>query len=107
MKIHKGDKVKVITGKDRGKEALVERVIPEKDLIVVENVNVVTRHIKSTPQREGGMVKLNKPIHVSNVMLICPKTSKPTRVVYKEIDGKKHRISQKSGEIIKPAENKK
>lgn len=104
MKIHKGDKVKVITGKDRGKEGLVERVLPTKNKVVVENVNVVTRHIKSTSQREGGLVKLNKPIDASNVMIICPKTSKPTRVGYKIVDGKKYRISKKSGEVI---ENKK
>lgn len=99
MKIRTGDKVKVISGKDKGKEGSVTKVLLDSDKIVVEGVNIVTRHIKASQQREGGIIKLEKPIHVSNVMLL--EGDKTTRVGYKIVDGKKHRVAKKSGEVIK------
>ena len=101
MKIQKGDRVRVITGKFKGVEAEVERVVLDQNKIVVKGVNVVTRHVKGSAGREGGLIEVVKPIDVSNVMLICPKTTKPTRVGYKIVEGKKYRISKKSGEVIK------
>ena len=100
MKIKKGDKVKVISGKDLGKEAEVTKVLIDRDMIVVNDVNIVTRHVKGNSQREGGLIKINKPIHVSNVMLIDPKSKKITRVGYKIVDGKKYRFAKSSGELI-------
>lgn len=99
-KIKKGDKVKIISGKDKGVEALVEKVFPREDLILVEGVNQVKRHMKATKTNKGGIITINKPINVSNVMLICPKCSKPVRVGFILVDGKKHRVCKKCKEII-------
>jgi large subunit ribosomal protein L24 len=101
MKIRKGDKVKVISGKDRGKISSVLRVLKSDNKIVVEGVNMVKRHVKpGTVSKEGGIISIEKPIDVSNVMFY-DETSKGTlRVGYKVIDGKKLRISKKTGDIL-------
>ncbi|ATD31349.1 50S ribosomal protein L24 [Macrococcoides bohemicum] len=102
MHIKKGDKVIVITGKDKGKTGTVIEALPKKDRVVVEGVNIVKKHQKPTQMNpEGGIVEFEAAIHVSNVMLIDPKTNKPTRVGTKIEDGKKVRVAKKSGEIIK------
>lgn len=102
MHIKKGDKVIVITGKDKGKTGTVIEAFPKKDRVVVEGVNIVKKHQKPTQMNpEGGIVEFEAAIHVSNVMLIDPKTNKPTRVGTKIEDGKKVRVAKKSGEIIK------
>ncbi|MCU7557049.1 50S ribosomal protein L24 [Macrococcus capreoli] len=102
MHIKKGDKVIVITGKDKGKTGTVIEALPKKDRVVVEGVNIVKKHQKPTQMNpEGGIVEFEAAIHVSNVMLIDPKTNKPTRVGIKIEDGKKVRVAKKSGEIIK------
>ena len=99
MKIKKGDKVEVLTGKDKGKRGEVLRVYPEKNKVVVEGVAIVKRHVKpNTANQQGGIVEAEAAIDASNVALIDPKTDKPTRVGYliKE-DGTKVRVSKKSG----------
>lgn len=102
MHIKKGDKVIVITGKDKGKTGTVIEALPKKDRVVVEGVNIVKKHQKPTQMNpEGGIVEFEAAIHVSNVMLLDPKTNKPTRVGTKIEDGKKVRVAKKSGEIIK------
>lgn len=101
MKIHKGDKVKVIAGKDKGAEGIVEKVYLKTGKVLIEGVNQVTKHIKPKGNEQGGIAQQNKPIDVSNVMLIDPKSGKATRVGYKVIDGKKYRFAKDSGEIIK------
>lgn len=101
MKIKKGDKVKVMTGKDKGKIGPVLRVLPDQNKIVVEGVNVVKKHIKpGTVSEEGGIVSIEKPINVSNVMYFDEKLNAPTRLGTKIIDGKKYRVSKKSGEVL-------
>lgn len=87
MKIKKGDKIQVKIGKDKGVKSTIEKVITRTGKIVVKNVNVVIRHIKQSEGVEGGRVKVSKPIPASNVMLICPKCDKQTRVGYK-LEGK-------------------
>lgn len=84
MKIHKDDQVIVITGKDKGKKAKVVKALPLENKIIVEGVNVVTRHMKKQGSTPGQKVNFEKPIDVSNVMLVDPKSGKPTRVGYKE-----------------------
>ena len=99
MKIKKGDKVEVLTGKDKGKRGEVLRVYPEKNKVVVEGVAIAKRHVKSNAaNQQGGIVEAEAAIDASNVALIDPKTDKPTRVGYliKE-DGTKVRVSKKSG----------
>ena len=109
-KIKKGDLVQVITGKkqdrggDRGKQGQVLAVLVEQNRVIVEGVNIVTKHQKVSQTdkgaKTGGLVQAEAPIHVSNVALIDPKSKKPTRVGFKEAEGKKVRIARKSGEEI-------
>ena len=101
LKIRKGDKVVVITGKDKGREGEVIRTIPSENRAVVRGVNVAKRHQKQTATQEGGIVPKELPIQVSNLALIDPKDGKPTRVGYKTLaDGKKVRVAKRSGEVI-------
>ena len=102
MHIKKGDNVKVIAGKDKGKEGKVVATEPKKGRVVVEGVNVIKKHQKPTQlNTEGGILETEAAIHVSNVLLIVPQPTGPTRVGYKTVDGKKVRIAKKSGEEIK------
>jgi large subunit ribosomal protein L24 len=101
MKIKKNDKVKVITGKDKGKIGKVLKVLPAKNRIVIEGVNIVKRHIKpGTMSKEGGIVSIEKAVDVSNVMYFDDKSSLPVRLGYKLIDGKKYRVNIKNGEVL-------
>ncbi len=101
MKIQKDDKVKIMSGKDKGKTGKVLRVFPSKSVVVVEGVNIVKKHIKpGKVSKEGGIISMEKPVNISNVALIDPKTGEPARVGFKLIDGKKYRINKKTGEVI-------
>jgi large subunit ribosomal protein L24 len=101
LKIRKGDKVIVITGKDKGKQGEVVRVIPDENRAVVLGVNMVKRHTRQTPSQEGGIISKEMPIHISNLALRDPKDGKPTRAGYKILaDGKKVRFAKRSGETI-------
>lgn len=101
MFVKKNDKVKVIAGKDKGKEGVVERVIPAANRVVVKGVNMVKKHQKpSNANPNGGIVDVEAPIHASNVMVIDPSTNEATRVGYKVVDGKKVRVAKKSGETL-------
>ncbi|MFN4300119.1 MAG: 50S ribosomal protein L24 [Thermaurantimonas sp.] len=104
IKIHikKGDKVRVIAGDDKGAEGEVIRVIRDKYRAVVKGVNMVKRHIKPSAQNpQGKIVEMEAPIHISNLMLIDPKTGQPTRISRKrDENGKPIRVSKKSNEII-------
>jgi large subunit ribosomal protein L24 len=101
LKIKKGDKVIVLTGKDKGKQGEVLSVSPTENRAVVAGINVAKRHTKQTASTEGGIVNKNMPIHISNLALRDPKDGKATRVGYKTLaDGKKVRISKRTGEVI-------
>ncbi len=101
FKIKSGDTVRVMSGKDRGKTGTVIKVIRDKDRVLVEGVNIVTKRVKPTAENpQGGLVEKEAPIHISNVMLVDPKKGVPTRVGYKIKDGKKVRYSKKTGEEI-------
>jgi large subunit ribosomal protein L24 len=101
LKIRKGDKVVVTTGKDKGKQGEVVRMIPSENRAIVQGVNVAKRHTRQTAAQEGGIVSKEMPIHVSNLALRDPKDGKPTRVGYKTLaDGKKVRVAKRSGEVI-------
>ena len=100
MRIKKGDTVVVLAGKDKGKQGTVLKAMPKEDKVIVEGVNVQTKHQKQT-QKEAAEIKHQEgPIHVSNVMLVDSKTKKPTRVGYKVEGGKKVRVAKKSGNEI-------
>ncbi|MDG5473770.1 50S ribosomal protein L24 [Jeotgalibacillus sp. ET6] len=101
MHVKKGDNVMVISGKDKGKTGTILAAFPKKDRVLVEGVNIVKKHSKPSQMNpQGGITNMEAAIHVSNVMLIDPKTNEPTRVGYKVEDGKKVRISKKSGESL-------
>ncbi|MFS0865278.1 50S ribosomal protein L24 [Fredinandcohnia sp. 179-A 10B2 NHS] len=101
MHVKKGDKVQVISGKDKGKTGVILESFPKKDRVLVEGVNIVKKHSKpSQANPQGGIVSQEAPIHVSNVMPLDPKSGTPTRVGYKEVNGKKVRVSKKSGELL-------
>jgi large subunit ribosomal protein L24 len=101
LKIKKGDKVVVTTGKDKGREGEVISVIPAENRAVVRGVNVAKRHQRQTAAQEGGIISKEMPVHVSNLALRDPKDGKPTRVGYKILaDGKKVRVAKRSGEVI-------
>ncbi|OCA88540.1 50S ribosomal protein L24 [Pradoshia sp. D12] len=101
MHVKKGDKVVVISGKDKGKQGVVLEAFPKKDRVLVEGVNIVKKHAKpSQANPQGGIFEQEAAIHVSNVMIIDPKTGNPTRVGYQTVDGKKVRVAKKSGESL-------
>ncbi|MBM4764930.1 50S ribosomal protein L24 [Bacillus sp. B15-48] len=101
MHVKKGDKVVVISGKDKGKTGNILASFPKQDRVLVEGVNIVKKHAKpSQLNPQGGIISQEAPIHVSNVMPIDPKSGKPTRVGYKEENGKKVRVAKKSGEVL-------
>ena len=101
FKIRKGDKVIVITGKDRGKQGEIVRMIPDENRAVVRGINMVRRHTRQTAGQEGGIISKEMPIQISNLALRDPKDGKPTRVGYKTLaDGKKVRVARRSGETI-------
>jgi large subunit ribosomal protein L24 len=100
-KIKKGDRVVVLTGRDKGKRGEVRQVIPDEKRAVVTGVNLVRRHTRQTAQTEGGIITKESPIHLSNLAIADPKTGKPTRVGFKTLDdGRKVRIAKASGDLI-------
>jgi large subunit ribosomal protein L24 len=106
MRVKKNDQVEVISGEYRGKKGRVLKVYPETDRVVVEGINFISRHMRPTQSMpQGGIVKREAPVHVSNVMVICPKTSERTRVGFTYLEGDKRsrqktRVAIKSGEMI-------
>lgn len=101
MKFRKEDKVKILKGKDIGKEGTVLKVIKEENKILVEGVNIVKKHVKpGAVSKEGGIIKMEKPINASNAMVICNKCNKPTRVGFKLEKDKKFRVCKKCSETL-------
>ena len=102
MNIRKGDKVQVITGKDKGKQGVVLRGLPKEERVLVEGVNMVKKAMRPTQQNpQGGISTMEAPIHVSNVMVICPECKQPTRTGKKrDENGKKIRVCKKCGKDI-------
>ena len=99
--VRKGDMVMVIAGADKGKQGSIVEIDHTKQRVVVEDINIVKKHRKPTQSTPGGIVEMPAPIHISNVMLIDPKSGDPTRIGRRIEDGKSVRYSKKSGEIIK------
>ena len=101
MKIKKGDRVVVLSGKDRGKEGVVMRALPTDGKVVVEGINTARKHQRPTKvAQSGGIINKDMPIDVSNVAILSPKDGKATRVGYKTVDGRKIRICKRTGEEI-------
>ena len=101
MFIKTGDKVRVIAGKDKGKEGSVKKILDAENRVVVEGINMIKKHQKpNNANPNGGVIDTEAPISASNVMLIDPSTNEPTRVGYKFVDGKKVRVAKKSGKTL-------
>lgn len=103
LKVKKGDRVVVIAGayKDLDTPREVLEVFPGKNRAIVDQVNMVKKHTKPSQTSSGGIIEVPAPVHISNLMLVDPKTGEPTRVGRKEVNGEMVRYSKKSGEIIK------
>ena len=100
-KIKKGDKVVVMTGRDKGRTGEVFQVMPKEERALVRGVNLVKRHQRQTMNQEGGIIQKEAPIHLSNLALADPKDGKPTRVGFKVLDdGRKVRFAKRSGDLI-------
>jgi large subunit ribosomal protein L24 len=101
VKIRKGDRVIVTTGRDRGKKGEVMKVFPKEDRALVSGVNLVKRHQRQTAKQEGGIHSKEAPIHLSNISLVDPRDGTATRVGFKNLsDGRKVRFAKKSGEVL-------
>jgi large subunit ribosomal protein L24 len=101
LSIRTGDKVKVIAGKEKGKEGKVLATLPYKERIIIERVNMVKKATRPTQRNpKGGLLEIEAPLHVSNVMLVCPKCSQPTRIGRKRDDGTRVRVCKKCGNDI-------
>ena len=101
LKVKKGDTVVVLAGRDKGKTGEILRVMPAKRRVLVQGVQMIKRHQRPTQTTPGGINEFEAPLHVSNVALVDPKTSKPTRIGYKTLDdGRKVRFARRSGEVI-------
>ena len=101
QRIRKGDRVVVLSGRDKGKKGEVFQVMPKEERALVRGVNMVRRHQRQTPQQEGGIISKEASIHLSNLAVEDPKDGKPTRVGFKVLeDGRKVRVAKRSGEQI-------
>ena len=102
LHVKKGDRVKVIAGKDKGKEGEIIRSLPKKNRVVVEKVNIVKKAQRPTQANpSGGIMSVEAPINVSNVMLVCPQCKAATRIAHRfDEGGKKHRVCKKCGKDI-------
>ena len=101
VKIKKGDRVVVLSGKDKGRHGEVTKSMPKEGKVIVSGINVAARHRKpSQTNPQGGIERREAPLHVSKVALEDPKTGKPTRVRFEEREGKKVRVAVRSGELI-------
>jgi large subunit ribosomal protein L24 len=106
MKLHKGDTVVVISGKDKGKTGTVEKVFPSEGRAVVVGVNIRVRHVPKTANQPGRKLTFEASINVSKLMLVDAKSGKPTRIGYQVKDGKKQRVSKLSGDVVTKAKPK-
>ena len=101
MHFKTGDKVVVISGKDKGKEGKIIKVLRNENRVVVEGINIVKKHIKGNGQQAGSITEVEAAIHASNVMIVDPKTNKPTRIGHSiNKDGKKIRVTKKSNSSL-------
>ena len=101
MNFKVGDKVEVIAGSSKGKQGKITKVLRDENRVIVEGCNIVKKHNKGNGQQTGGILEVEAPIHASNVMIVDPKTKKPTRIGHTiDKDNKKIRVAKKSGEKI-------
>ena len=102
MRVKKDDTIVVITGKDKGKKGKIRQVLPKDESVIIEGVNIIKRHMKPRGQaRQAGIIESEAPLHISKVMIVCPKCNKPVRLKAKvSEDGKRMRVCSKCNEVI-------
>lgn len=100
LKLKVGDKVRIRTGKDKGREGKIEKIFPKKRKVLVPNLNIYKKHVKGVSGQKGGIYEIPRPFDISKLTLICPKCKKPTRVGFGESVGKKKRMCKKCKKII-------
>ncbi len=101
LKLKKGDKVVVLTGRDKGRTGEIVKALPRENRVIVQGINMIKRHTRPSQTQNGGIVEKEASIHVSNVAILDPKESKPTRIGFKTLDdGRKVRVARRSGEVI-------
>ena len=100
QKFKKDDKVIIISGKDKGKTGKILRILPEKEHVVVDGINIIKRHTKPTKESKGGIIELPASLHQSKIMLICPSANKPTRVGFERTKSGVQRLSKLSKETF-------
>ncbi len=100
-KLRKEDLVQVIAGKDRGKQGKILKIDRNKSRVIVSGINMVKKAMKKKSQTDrGGIIEIEAPVHISNVMIVCKKCNKPVRAGYKVVDGQKKRVCRKCGEVL-------
>ena len=99
-RIRKNDTVQIMAGKDKGKTGEVLQVFPKEDRVTVRSLNMVKRHIKPNQQQQGGIIDKEAPLHISIVMPLDPEDGRPTRVGFKVVEGKKVRVSKRTGKVL-------
>ena len=95
IKLKKGDKVKVMSGKDKGREGKIEKVIPQKGLVLLPGINIYKKHVKGSQGQKGGIYDIPRPLPISKVALVCPKCKKTTRVGWRVVENEKERVCKK------------
>ena len=102
MRVKKGDTIVVITGKDKGRKGKIRQVLPKDESVIIEGVNIIKRHMKPRGQaRQAGIIESEAPVHISKVMIVCPKCNKPARLKANvSEDGKRMRVCSKCNEVI-------
>ncbi len=102
LHVKTGDRVVITAGKDKGKEGNIKKALPSEGKVIVEGANMITKATKANPAYgiQGGLIKKEAPLDSSNVMVICPSCSKPTRIAHKVVEGKKVRVCKKCGEQL-------
>lgn len=100
QKIKKGDKVRIRTGKDKGREGKVEKIFPKKMTALIPEINIFKKHVKGSQGQKGGIFDIPRPLALSKLSLVCPKCNKPTRVGFKLVNNKKTRICKKCNKNI-------
>ncbi len=100
LHVKRGDTVQVIAGDDKGKSGVVLEMFPAKMRCIVEGVNMVKKHVKATANEAGGITEMSASIHISNLMVVDPKTKTASRLGRKQVDGKNVRFSKKTGNVI-------
>ncbi len=100
MKLKVGDKVVVIAGSNKGKEGTIKKVLKKENKVIIDGVNLVKKHMKDNGQQTGGIMEVEAPIHASNVMILDPKTKKPTRIGHTIKNDKKVRVTKRSSEVL-------